>query len=211
MCCGGKIQRMKVNDLKKWNWQKIALACYSYIVILLTVYLMIRFQILKHAVILSSAAFLHFHRFYDTSMQIKTGNYSYFQTNYGFNHSGRIFNAMYGPFFAYLNGLVLLLVHNWFNFQILSIFAVFLIAGIGIYQLALKAKVNHVIAVLLAVIYLQFGIVVGILKFNFMAWGAALAPYAIIHVIYMVEDKQRPIHWFSLAIIMSIVSQVHVL
>lgn len=118
---------------------------------------------------------------------------------------------MYGPFFAYLNGLVLLLVHNWFNFQILSIFAVFLIAGIGIYQLALKAKVNHVIAVLLAVIYLQFGIVVGILKFNFMAWGAALAPYAIIHVIYMVEDKQRPIHWFSLAIIMSIVSQVHVL
>lgn len=44
-----------------------------------------------------------------------------------------------------------------------------LIAGIGIYRLALKAKVDEVIAILLALIYLQFGIVAGILRFNFMA------------------------------------------
>lgn len=79
------------------------------------------------------------------------------------------------------------------------------------YRLALKAKVNEVIAILLAVLYLQFGIVAGILRFNFMAWGAALAPYAMMQVLYMIEDKKRPIHWLSLALIMALIAQVHLL
>ena len=173
--------------------------------------MMIRSQILTHSVLLTSDALLHFQRLYDTSMQIKTGNFSYFQTNFAFGHSGRIFNAVYGPFLAYAGGLLLLLVRNWFNFQILVIFIVFLIAGIGMYRLALKAKVNEVIAILLAVLYLQFGIVAGILRFNFMAWGAALAPYAMMQVLYMIEDKKRPIHWLSLALIMALIAQVHLL
>lgn len=153
--------------------------------------MMIRSQILTHSVLLTSDALLHFQRLYDTSMQIKTGNFSYFQTNFAFGHSGRIFNAVYGPFLAYAGGLLLLLVRNWFNFQILVIFIVFLIA------------------ILLAVLYLQFGIVAGILRFNFMAWGAALAPYAMMQVLYMIEDKKRPIHWLSLALIMALIAQVH--
>ena len=83
---------------------------------------------------------------------------------------GEFFNAVYGPFLAYIGGFLLLLVHNWFNFQILTVFTVLLIAGIGMYRLALKANVDEVIAILLALIYLQFGIVAGILRFNFMAW-----------------------------------------
>lgn len=79
------------------------------------------------------------------------------------------------------------------------------------YRLALKAKVNEVIAILLAVLYLQFGIVAGILRFNFIAWGAALAPYAMMQVLYMIEDKKRPIHWLSLALIMALIAQVHLL
>ncbi len=172
---------------------------------------MIRFQILNHAVLLTSDALLHFQRFYDTSMQIKTGNFSYFQTNFAFSHSGRIFNAVYGPFLAYIGGFLLLLVHNWFNFQILTVFTVLLIAGIGMYRLVLKANVDEVIAILLALIYLQFGIVAGILRFNFMAWGAALAPYAMMQVLYMINDERKPIHWLSLALIMSLIAQVHLL
>lgn len=198
-------------NIKEIDWNKIGHKICPYIIILICIYLMIRFQILTRSVVLSSDAFLHFQRFYDTSMQIRTGNYSYFQTNFGFGHSGRIFNAVYGPYLSYLCGLVLIIVHNWFNLQILTIFAVLLIAGIGMYRLALKAKVDETVAILLALIYLQFGITVGILKFNFMAWGAALAPYAMMHVIYMIEDKTKPIHWLSLAIIMSLLAQVHVL
>ncbi|NRO51321.1 hypothetical protein IMAU30049_01930 [Lactobacillus helveticus] len=85
-------------NIKKIDWNKIGLAIYPYVVILLGIYLMIRFQILNHAVLLTSDALLHFQRFYDTSMQIKTGNFSYFQTNFAFSHSGRIFNAVYGHF-----------------------------------------------------------------------------------------------------------------
>lgn len=197
--------------LKEKDWNRIGLTVYPYVVILLVIYLMIRYQILNHSVLLTSDALLHFKRFYETKMQIETGNFSYFQTNYAFSHSGRIFNAVYGPFLAYLGGLLLLIVHNWFNFQILIIFIVLLIAGIGMYHLALKAKVNKLVAILLALIYLQFGITVGILRFNFMAWGAALAPYAMMQVLYMIEDKIRPIHWLRLAIIMSLLAQVHLL
>lgn len=198
-------------NLKRIDWNKIGWRVCPYIIILLGIYMMIRCQILMHSVLLTSDALLHFQRFFDTSMQIKTGNFSYFQTNFGFSHSGRIFNAVYGPFLAYAGGLLLLLVHNWFNFQILVVFIVFLIAGIGMYRLALKAKVDKVIAILLALLYLQFGIVPGILRFNFMAWGAALAPYAMMHVFYMIEDKKRPIHWLSLALIMALLAQVHLL
>ncbi|EQE00311.1 putative cell division domain protein, partial [Clostridioides difficile CD9] len=40
-------------------------------------------------------------------MQFKTGNFSYFQTNYGFQQSGRIVNALYGPLIAYILGGIL--------------------------------------------------------------------------------------------------------
>ncbi|NRN75989.1 hypothetical protein IMAU10142_01678 [Lactobacillus helveticus] len=55
-------------NIKKIDWNKIGLAIYPYVVILLGIYLMIRFQILNHAVLLTSDALLHFQRFYDTSM-----------------------------------------------------------------------------------------------------------------------------------------------
>ncbi|WP_172984065.1 hypothetical protein [Lactobacillus helveticus] len=70
---------------------------------------------------------------------------------------------------------------------------------------------TEVIAILLALIYLQFGIVAGILRFNFMAWGAALAPYAMMQVLYMINDERKLILWLSLALIMSLIAQVHLL
>lgn len=203
---------MNFSRMKKIDWGQIARWVLPYFVILVTTYLMINYQIGHRATFITGDRFLHFYRFYDTSMQIKTGNYSYFQTNYGFNQSGRIFNALYGPLFAYINGAVLLLCHTWFRYQILVDFAVYLVGGIGMYRLGLKAKVNDFIALLIAVLYLQFGIIVGILRANnFMAWGAALAPYVMMHAVNMVQDRKRPIHWLTLGLIMSLVAQVHLL
>lgn len=144
-------------------------------------------------------------------MQIKNGNFSYFQTNYGFNHSGRVFNAMYGPLFAYLNGLLLLLCKSWFIYEIIVEYSVFMTAGIGLYKLCQKVKIFPVISLLLAIIYLQFGIVISIYRFNWMAWGAALTPYVLIQAVNMVEDRERPIHWLKLALIMALLAQIHVL
>ena len=68
---------MEVN-IKKIDWNKIGWRVCPYIIILLVIYMMIRSQILTHSVLLTSDALLHFQRLYDTSMQIKTGNFSYF-------------------------------------------------------------------------------------------------------------------------------------
>ena len=201
-------------NILKWDknkWISVAQALFPYVVILIAIHLMISYQTSVWSTHITGDRYLHFYRFYDDSMQLRTGNFSYFQTNYGFNQSGRIFNALYGPLFAYLNGLLLILCRTWYNFDILTIYLVFLIGGIGMYQLGRKARVNNIISILLAIIYLQFGIIVGFLEYNFMAWGAALAPFVMIQAINMVQDVKRPIHWLNLALILALCAQIHML
>lgn len=203
---------MLFSKIKKIDWLELAKRVLPYLVILLVTYITVEYQMAKGTTLMTSDRFLHFDRFYDTSMQIKTGNFSLFQTNYAFNQSGRVFNALYGPFFAYLNGLLIIICRTWFRYNILIDFIVYLIGGIGMYRLGKKGKVNDFIALLLAVLYLQFGIIPGMLEANnFMGWGAAFAPYAMIQALNMIKDKKRPIHWISLTIIMAIIAQVHVL
>ena len=61
-------------------------------------------QLFTRKVILGSDSVFHYNRFYEAAMQLKNGNFSYFLSLYGFQQSGRIVNALYGPFFAYLQG-----------------------------------------------------------------------------------------------------------
>ncbi|MDU1879425.1 MAG: hypothetical protein E6779_07590, partial [Finegoldia magna] len=61
---------------------------------------------------------LLYNRFYEDAMQLKNGNFSYFLSLYGFQQSGRIVNALYGPFFSYLQGGLVLISGTWFRYQI---------------------------------------------------------------------------------------------
>lgn len=70
-------------------------------------------QMLMRSTIIGSDAIFHFNRFYDAAKQLQHLNFSYFQTNYGFQQSGRIINALYVPYFAYLNGILLMFVRSW--------------------------------------------------------------------------------------------------
>lgn len=54
--------------------------------------------IIYKKVILGSDSVFHYNRFYEAAMQLKNGNFSYFLSLYGFQQSGRIVNALYGPF-----------------------------------------------------------------------------------------------------------------
>lgn len=72
-------------------------------------------QLFGRGLILGSDAVFHFNRFYETSQQIKEGNYQYFLSIYGFQQSGRIVNALYGPFFAYFQGLLVLISRSCSN------------------------------------------------------------------------------------------------
>ncbi|WP_231496658.1 hypothetical protein [Enterococcus gallinarum] len=74
-------------------------------------------QLFGRGLILGSDAVFHFNRFYETSQQIKEGNYQYFLSIYGFQQSGRIVNALYGPFFAYFQGILVLISRSWFQYN----------------------------------------------------------------------------------------------
>lgn len=64
-------------------------------------------------IIIGSDTIFHYNRFYETAQQIKHGNFNWFMTMYDFSHSGRVINALYGPLFAYANGLLILIVKSW--------------------------------------------------------------------------------------------------
>lgn len=183
-----------------------------YIMIMIVTTLLISPQLINHATFLTSDRLFHFSRFYDALQQIQTGNYNYFQMNYSFGESGRVINAAYGPFFAYLNGLILGICRSWFVYAIVMDYIVYLIAGMGLFRLARKVQTPYWTSILLSIVYLTIGILPGWLRANnFMAWGSALAPYVIILGIDMVQNKQKPISVIKLMLVMSLLAQIHLL
>mgnify|MGYP006874442899 FL=1 len=57
-------------------------------------------HLFTHKLILGADAPFHYNRFYDAAQQIKHGDFHYFPSLYGFQQSGRIVNAVYGPIFC---------------------------------------------------------------------------------------------------------------
>ena len=88
---------MKVKCKKVLNW------ALPYLAIATMIYIIMYPQLISHGVILGTDSIFHFNRFYDTAKQIQQGSWSYFQSNFSFQQSGRVINAVYGPLFAYLN------------------------------------------------------------------------------------------------------------
>ena len=169
-------------------------------------------QIAHQSVIIGSDTLFHFNRFYDTAMQLRTGHFSYFQTNFGFQQNGRVINAIYGPAFAFLNGLLLLVLHSWLGYQLVTSFAIALVGGWGMRRLAERLGARPLVQFLLAVIYLSLGwLPRWALAENMEAWGAALAPYLCLVAVRMIRDHEQPVKWLPLALVISITLQIYLL
>lgn len=154
----------------------------------------------------------HFHRFYDTYQQIQNHNFSYFQMNYGMGESGRIVNALYGPFFAYLLGSLLLFCSSWLRFQILITYLIFLVGGLGIYRLSRKIKLSQVVSSIVTALFLTTGYIAYWPRSNaFNSWGAVLIPFVLIQGINLLNNHKKRFSWISLGIVMAIVAQIHLL
>ena len=154
----------------------------------------------------------HFHRFYDTYQQIQNHNFSYFQMNYGMGESGRIVNALYGPFFAYLMGSLLLFCSSWLRFQILITYLIFLVGGLGIYRLSRKVKISQVVSSIVTALFLTTGYIAYWPRSNaFNSWGAVLIPFVLIQGINLLNNHKKRFSWISLGIVMAIVAQIHLL
>lgn len=167
-------------------------------------------QLFTRKVILGSDSIFHYNRFYEAAMQLKNVNFSYFLSLYGFQQSGRIVNALYGPFFAYLQGGLILISGTWFRYQIVSRVLLHILAESSMYALLKQCKVKTSIALSLGLLYATtFSIQYWTMRQGFSSWGAALLPYcfipAIHYVFYQRVDQVR------LALSMALIFQIHVL
>lgn len=192
--------------------KKLVIKYYPILIILMGAYLLIAVQFRFYRTLMDIDTWFHYNRFYDISEQFSTHHFSYFQTNFGFERSGRVINAVYGPLFAYVNGLFVYLLGNWFSYQVLSNFILAFGSGIGMYFLGNKAKVNKNISTLLALLYMNIGSVQSWLDHgNMSGWGAIFAPFVLIEGLNMLQDHQNPVRPFKLMLIMSLLIQTHVL
>ncbi len=179
------------------------------ILIVLVAILFISPGIISKSMIVGSDGIFHFNRFYETAMQIKTGNINYYISLFGFQQSGRIVNVFYGPLVAYFNGLLVLIAGNWFRYQLLSNFLIYVMAGLSMYGLLRSHKVRKEYSLAVALIYLTtFAIQYWTLRQGFTSWGASFFPLCLIPLRKMVEKQE--IHCLQLALCMAIMVQTHV-
>lgn len=193
----------------KKNYQKLAYWV-PYLVFALVIILVMNSQLRHHITIIVGDGYFHFTRIYDAAQQIRTHNFSYFQMNWGFDQSGRIVNAVYGPMFAYLMGFLLLLSGSWFKFQILTGFLISFAAAAGMYQLMKKVNNNLFVDTLVSLVYLC-----QISWWNqgatFGSISAMMLPYVLLVAVRMIQNWQKPISWLQLGLTMSIVAQIHLM
>ena len=167
-------------------------------------------QVLTKGVIAGSDFLFHYNRFYETAMQIKTGNFSYFISLFGFYSSGRIVNALYGPYFAYFQGLLVLISRNWYTYQLVSRFLMGIIAGFSMNALTKRAGVKPKISLAIAVFYMTtFSIQYWTFRQGFSSWGAPVMPWCLIPAIDFIQTKKiAPVR---LAVAVSVMVQIHML
>ena len=182
------------------------------VIILLMTTILIIFQIKNKVWLPGADGPFHSSRIYDTAQQILHGNFSYFQMNYGGYQSGRIINAVYGPFFSYFLGGILLLAGTWVKFQILLDYLVFLIGGIGMFCFAKRAGASKWTSLLAMLLFLVTGYMgYWPLGVTFYSWGAALMPYVLIQGLKMIKNNRNQVNWLSLGCLMGLIGQVHLL
>ncbi|MFV8044521.1 hypothetical protein ACMZ6Y_06045 [Streptococcus pluranimalium] len=183
---------------------------YSFFLIFATSFILCLPQMMSGNMILGSDAIFHFNRFYDTAQQIKNLDFHYFISLYGFQGSGRIVNALYGPLFAYAQGLLVLMSKNWFIYQVLSNFCLYNLAGLAMYYFLIKAKLNSKYAGVGALLYLStYSIQYWTIRQGFTSWGAALLPIAL-SILFDLEQTNHVPRWY-LGSLTALMVQTHML
>lgn len=194
-------------ELKKC-WSK----CWPFLVVIVVTTLMILPQLQRHALIISGDMFFHYSRFYDVFMQLETKKFNYFQTNFGFHQSGRIINALYGPGFAYLNGIIVSLSKSWYGYQILTDYLICLVGAGTMMHLLKYLKINKLLSLIYSLLYITVGMIPAYMNStSFNGWGQAFMPLVVLCGVKMIKDSEQPINWIQLMLVMSLLAQIHVL
>lgn len=188
--------------------QKIREYWKSWLIIDLLAFLLITPQLLSKSMIFGSDILFHFNRFYDVAQQIENHNFQYFMSQYGFQQSGRIVNALYGPLMAYFNGFLVWLSPSWFIYQNLANLILFGLAGHSMYLLLKRSQVIEKRALQLSIIYMtSFSILYWVTRQGFTSWGAAIFPLCLWPMVSLYEDKR--FNSWQVGFFMALMFQVH--
>lgn len=167
-------------------------------------------HIMTRGMVTEADLIFHYNRFYDAAMQIKEGNFSYVISLYGYQQAGRIVNALYGPYFAYLQGLLVLISGTWFRYQLLSNFLLGVLSATSLYLLMREVKVNYYLSLLLSMFFVTtYSIQYWWITQGFSSWGVALFPLCLIPAVRFLRTGKVPI--FLMAGAVGLMLQVHVL
>ncbi|MGM0125116.1 hypothetical protein IGI37_002513 [Enterococcus sp. AZ194] len=167
-------------------------------------------QLIRQSMIMGSDSIFHFNRFYDAAMQMKNGNFQYFISMYGFQESGRIVNALYGPLMAYVQGALVLISPSWFVYQLLSNYLLYSIAGLSMFAFLRKARISINYSLLLSLFYMTtYSIQYWVIRQGFTSWGAALLPLCLLPIIDFYEKKE--IYPLKLGLFVALMFQTHIL
>lgn len=169
-------------------------------------------QLFNHSIILGMDSIFHLNRFYEAAMQLQQHDLTYFQSNYAFQQSGRIVTALYGPYLTYAVGWLLLHLGSWLKLEIVLVFMIETVAGVGMFYLARQLRASRQAALAVALIFMLAGWVPAwITTQEFMAWGTALMPLVLARGVQMVQDHAHPVHVLGLALSMALLIQTHAL
>lgn len=194
---------------KSRTWQALEIITPYLCIILLTVAILYP-QIRSKVYLAGYDAWFHMNQVYDTAMQFKTGNFSYFLSLFGFGGVGRIVNAIYGPGFMYLGGLILLLAKTWYRFEIVQDFLGLILGGSFFYILTRKNYVNRLTGTLLSLMYMMSNVVMTwVINQEFDGIEAILMPLIILQGTQMARTKE--ICPFALGVTMAIAFQTHMM
>ncbi|CYV18889.1 hypothetical protein HO944_06815 [Streptococcus suis] len=167
-------------------------------------------QILTKAVVTGDDIVFHYNRFYDTAMQIKSGDFSYIMSLHGYQQSGRIVNALYGPYLAYLQGALLLLAGTWYRYQLLSNLLLGVFSATSLYFLMREVKVRYSLSVGLSMFFVTtYSVQYWWVAQGFSSWGVALFPLCLIPAVRFLKTGKVPI--FLMAGAVGLMLQIHML
>ncbi|MGX7031752.1 hypothetical protein [Pediococcus argentinicus] len=168
--------------------------------------------LLNNGIIFGRDTSFHFNRIFDAYAQIKYNKFSYFQSNFGFDKSGRLVNALYGPYFAYVLGFILLIVKSWFRFQLVTSFLVFFTGGYGLFKLSKRLGANEFFSLVSSALFMATPWLAGWINITqFTSMGTMLLPFIAILGSRMLDTPDDPINPLSLGFVMAIITEVHLL
>ncbi|EOS7925812.1 hypothetical protein AB1I58_07400 [Enterococcus hirae] len=181
-----------------------------YLTILLFAFLFVMPNILTHDLIIGADAPFHYNRFYDAAEQFANWDFHYFPSMYGFQQSGRIVNAIYGPLFAYFQGLIVLVSGSWFHYQILSNFILFVISGWSMLTLLNYVQVKKWVSIPISVLFMTtYSIQYWAINQGFTSWGTCFYPLCMIPLVDFVVHKKFPVLKVTFSI--ALMTQIHLL